>query len=159
VTSLPLVPGPVLIAYDGSSHARAAIEHAGALLRPGPAVVATAWTTFEDAAPAALLAVPGDVVRGAVEDLDAAARETAEELAAEGAELARAAGFDAEPRALRSRHAFFTAVLACADEIDASAIVLGSRGRSAVAAAFLGSVSTGVLHNTRRPVLVCRAEE
>jgi nucleotide-binding universal stress UspA family protein len=159
VTSLPRVPGPVLIAYDGSPHARAAIEQAGALMPPGPAVAATAWTTFSDAAPAALLAVPGDVVRHAVKDLDDAARETAEEMAAEGADLARAAGFDAEPRALRSRRAFFTALLACADEIDAAAIVLGSRGRSPVAAAVLGSVSTGVLHHTRRPVLVCRAEE
>jgi nucleotide-binding universal stress UspA family protein len=153
------VPGPVLIAYDGSAHARAAIERAGQVLHSGPAVVATAWTSFGDEAPAALLALPGDVVRDAVKDLDDAARETAEELAAEGAELARAAGFDAEPRAVRSPHAFFAALLACADEIDASALVLGSRGRSAIAAAVLGSVSTGVLHHTRRPVLVCRAEE
>jgi nucleotide-binding universal stress UspA family protein len=153
------VPGPVLIAYDGSPHARAAIERAGEVLRPGPAVVATAWTTFEDAAPAALLALPGHVVRDAVTDLDGAARETAEETAAEGAELARAAGFDAEPRELRSPHAFFIALLACADELDASTLVLGSRGRSPVAATFLGSVSTGVLHHTRRPVLICRAEE
>jgi nucleotide-binding universal stress UspA family protein len=153
------VPGPVLIAYDGSPHARAAIERAGSLLKSGPAVVATAWTTFKEAAPAALLALPGDVVRDSVNDLDDAARETAEEIAAEGAELARAAGFDAEPRALPSRHAFFTALLACAEELDASAIVLGSRGRSPIAAAILGSVSTGVLHHTHRPVLVCRAEE
>jgi hypothetical protein len=33
--------GPVLFAYDGSAHARAAIERAGAVLQPGPAVVAT----------------------------------------------------------------------------------------------------------------------
>jgi hypothetical protein len=70
-----MTQGPVLFAYDGSAHARAAIERAGSVLRPGPAVVATAWTTFEGNAPAALLAVPGDVVRGAVDDLDAAGRE------------------------------------------------------------------------------------
>ena len=41
--------GPVLFAYDGSDHARAAIERAGTVLQHGPAVVATAWTSFEDA--------------------------------------------------------------------------------------------------------------
>ena len=151
--------GPVLFAYDGSAHSRAAIERAGELLRPGPAVVATAWNTFEGQASAALMALPGHVVQGAIGDLDSANREEAEELAAKGAELARAAGFEAEPRALRSAGPYFAALLDCADELDASAVVLGSRGRSAMAAAVLGSVSTGVLHRTRRPVLVVRADE
>jgi nucleotide-binding universal stress UspA family protein len=149
----------VLFAYDGSAHARAAIERAGEVLRHGPAVVATAWNTFEGRASAALLALPGNVAQEAIEDLDAANREEAEELAAAGAELARAAGFDAEPRAIRAAGPYFAAVLDCADELDASAIVLGSRGRSRLAAAVLGSVSTGVLHHTRRPVLVVRADE
>jgi nucleotide-binding universal stress UspA family protein len=146
----------VLIAYDGSDNAKAAIERAGAVLEHGPAVVATAWTSFEDAAPAALLAMPGDMVREGTQALDDAGRETAEELAAEGAELARAAGFDAEPRAVRSKGPFFAALIQAADELDASVIVAGSRGRSALRAAVLGSVSTGLLHHTRRPVLIVR---
>lgn len=148
--------GPVLIAYDGSDNAKAAIERAGAVLQHGPAVVATAWTSFEDAAPAALLALPGNMVREGTETLDEANRETAEELAAEGAELARAAGFDAEPRAARSKGPFFAALIHLADELDARAIVAGSRGRSTIAAAVLGSVSTGLLHHTSRPVLIVR---
>jgi nucleotide-binding universal stress UspA family protein len=151
--------GPVLFAYDGSAHARAAIERAGTVLQPGPAVVATAWTSFEDAAPAALMALPKDMVGEAVGTLDEANRETAEQLAAEGAELARKAGFDAQARAVRSRGPFFAALLEAADELDASAIVAGSRCRSALAAAVLGSVSTGLLHHTGRPVLVVRAAE
>jgi nucleotide-binding universal stress UspA family protein len=150
--------GPVLFAYDGSAHAKAAIERAGAVLQHGPAVVATAWTTFEGAAPAALLALPGDMVREGAQALDDAGRETAEQLAAEGAELARAAGFDAEPRAVRCKGPFFAALIACAEELDASLIAAGSRGRSALAAAVLGSVSTGLLHHTHRPVLIVRDE-
>jgi nucleotide-binding universal stress UspA family protein len=146
----------VLIAYDGSDTAKAAIEHAGAVLQHGPAVVATAWTTFEGAAPAALLALPGDMVREGTAALDEAGRETAEELAAEGAELARAAGFDAEPRAVSSSGPFFAALIHLADELDARVIVAGSRGRSALRAAVLGSVSTGLLHHTHRPVLIVR---
>ena len=151
--------GPVLIAYDGSAHAKAAIERAGAVLQHGPAVVATAWTSFEDAAPAALLAMPGEMVKEGTEALDEAGRETAEGLAAEGAELARAAGFDAEPRAVRSKGPFFAALIRTADELDARAIVAGSRGRSPLAAAVLGSVSTGLLHHTSRPVMIVRAED
>ena len=150
--------GPVLFAYDGSDHARAAIERAGAVLQHGPAVVASAWTTFEGQAPAALLALPGDMVRGTVTTLDDASRETAEECAAEGAELASAAGFDAQPRAVRSAGPYFAALLDVAEEIDARAIVAGSRGRSSLAAAVLGSVSTGLLHHTTRPVLVVRGD-
>jgi nucleotide-binding universal stress UspA family protein len=145
---------PVLFAFDGSPGARAAIERSAAVLRPGPAVVATAWTPFADAAPAALLAFPGRMVEGVVEDLDAAGSDTAEKLAAEGAELARAAGFDATARPIRSPGPFFAALVELADEIDASAIVMGSRGRSTLAATVLGSVSTGVLHHSHRPVLV-----
>ena len=150
--------GPVLFAYDGSTHAQAAIERAGAVLQHGPAVVATVWTSFESAAPAALLALPGDMVRDSVNLLDDAGRETAEGVAAEGAELARAAGFDAEPRAVRSSGPFFAALIEAADELDARAIVAGSRGRSSLRAAVLGSVSTGLLHHTTRPVLIVRAE-
>jgi nucleotide-binding universal stress UspA family protein len=151
--------GPVLFAYDGSAHARAAIERAGGILQPGPAVVATAWSSFEEQSPAALLALSRDMVRETVGMLDAANRETAEECAAEGAELARAAGFDAEARALRAGGPFFAALLHAAEELDARAIVAGSRGRSSFASAVLGSVSTGLLHHPERPVLVVRGHD
>jgi nucleotide-binding universal stress UspA family protein len=154
------MPGmnPVLIAYDGSDHARAAIERAGATLRHGPAVVATAWNSFEGHTSAALLALPGNIAHEAIADLDSANRDEAAELAAAGAELARAAGFEAESRALKATGPYFAALLDCAEEIDASAIVVGSRGRSRMAAAVLGSVSTGVINHTHRPVLIVRGE-
>jgi nucleotide-binding universal stress UspA family protein len=151
--------GPVLFAYDGSTHAKAAIEQAATVLQPGPAVVATAWGSFRAGAPAALLALPGDMVATAIDTLDEAGREAAEILAAEGAELARAAGFDAEPRAVQSAGPFFAGLLQLANELDARAIVAGSRGRSSLAAAVLGSVSTGLLHHTIRPVLVVRGPD
>ena len=150
--------GPVLICYDGSEHARAAIARAGQLLRPGPAVVATVWSTLEAAAPSALLALPSKVVAEAVSDIDAATLEAAEAMAAEGAALASAAGFDVMPKPVRGSSAVFAALVEYADELDAAAIVVGSRGRSTLAATLLGSVSTGVLHHTVRPVLVARAD-
>lgn len=150
---------PILFAFDGSDHARAAIERAGALLQPGPAVVVTVWSTLWQAAPSALLALPGGVVSEAVTDIDSTTRETAEQIAAEGARLAAAAGFDSKPHVTRVDGAFFAELVRCADELDVTAIVMGSRGRSAVAATILGSVSTGVLHHTSRPVLVVQASD
>jgi nucleotide-binding universal stress UspA family protein len=47
--------------------------------------------------------------------------------------------------------------VAYADAHDVDLLVVGSRGRSAVTAALLGSVSRGVLAESRRPVAVVRA--
>jgi nucleotide-binding universal stress UspA family protein len=47
-------------------------------------------------------------------------------------------------------------IVALADEKDADLIVVGSRGRNAVATALLGSISHGVLRHARRPVLVVK---
>jgi nucleotide-binding universal stress UspA family protein len=48
-------------------------------------------------------------------------------------------------------------IVALADSKNADLIVLGNRGRSAMTAALLGSVSQGVLHQPKRPVLVVKA--
>src|SRR5262245_36854878 len=145
---------PILIAYDGSDNARAAVEHAGALLAPRRAVVTCVWASIESAAPAAALGVPTSVMVAGARELDAAARDRAEALAAEGAALAGESGLDAEARAFQSEGSPWRGIVRCAKEIDAAAVVTGSRGRSGLAAAFLGSTAQGVLNHAHRPVIV-----
>lgn len=143
----------ILIGYDGSSGARRAVERAGSLFPGQSALIVTAWVGATEAAPELMLA-PGGVVMATIAALGDAMRERAEELAAEGAELATAAGLAAESRAVHSGRAQWEALVSCAEGSGAAAIVLGSRGYSVVTSAMLGSVTTGVLNNAARPVLI-----
>ena len=147
-------PGPVIFAYDGSGPARTAIAHAGAVLRLPRAVVVTVWAPLEAVVPAATIAAPGGVALAGGRALDALEHERADQCAEEGVELARRAGFDAEPLVLRREGAPWRAIVRYAEDVGAAAIVTGSRGRSRPVAAVLGSTAEGILHHARRPVLV-----
>ena len=48
-------------------------------------------------------------------------------------------------------------IVTFADNLDADIIVIGSRGHGRLASALLGSVSKGVLNESKRPVAVIRA--
>jgi nucleotide-binding universal stress UspA family protein len=48
-------------------------------------------------------------------------------------------------------------IVAYADSHDVDLIVVGSRGHGAIAGALLGSVSRGILSESKRPVLIVRA--
>jgi nucleotide-binding universal stress UspA family protein len=161
--------GPVLLCYDGSEPARQAIERAGRVLGGSDAIVLTVW---ESVGSAILRHTPSgatelgremkEISEDVVDELDSHAAKRASETAREGAALAAAAGFEARPLAPRTigraaerdTATVWRAVLAAADEADAKLIVLGSRGRSGVKSMLLGSVSYGVVHNSRRPVLI-----
>jgi nucleotide-binding universal stress UspA family protein len=47
-------------------------------------------------------------------------------------------------------------IVACADNLDVDVIVIGSRGHGTLTSALLGSVSRGVLSESRRPVAIVR---
>jgi nucleotide-binding universal stress UspA family protein len=147
-------PQPVVVAYDGSAIARTAIALAGALLGSRPAVVVSVWAPIAHAAPAATIAAPRGVAIAGARGLDAAEQQKAEQLAAEGAELARRAGLDAQALAICREGAPWRAIVECAEELEAAAVVAGTRGRSLPVAAVLGSTAEGVLHHAHRPVLL-----
>lgn len=146
--------GPILIAYDGSEDAAAAIRRAGRLLAPRPAVVVHVWESLAGLLLHTDVSGLAGTMSEAAAEVDEEDRRGAERYASEGAELAAAAGFDAEPRAIQGRPKAWPALLETADEIEAAVIVIGSRGLGSVKSALYGSVSSGLLHHARRPVLV-----
>ena len=142
---------PVLLCFDGSEDARRAIDEAGRLLAPRPAVVLTVWEAARDLTP---LDPVGDAVgrlSGIYAELDAAGLQAARELADRGGRLARDAGFEARTRV--ECGSVWQSIVAVAANERAAVIVVGARGLSR-AAAVLGSVSARVSRHAGRPVLV-----
>jgi nucleotide-binding universal stress UspA family protein len=139
---------PIVICYDGSAGAARAIEAAAKLLGPRRSVVVDVAPPIT---PAESVATISPVVPSAAfEQLNTA---DASDTASRGAELARAAGFDAEPRAVLGTPTW-EGVVAVADEIDAAVIVIGSRGLDGMHEFFEGSLSHAVAEHARRPVLI-----
>jgi nucleotide-binding universal stress UspA family protein len=143
---------PLLLCYDGSENAKRAIREAARLLAPRPAVVLSVW---QDAAAIPSLAWAGGSVPD-LEDLLTAAREGAERMAEEGAGIARATGFVVTTRVAEAKGPIWMAVEEVAEEHDADAIVVGSRGFSGIKSLLLGSVSSGIVHHSLRPTIVVR---
>jgi nucleotide-binding universal stress UspA family protein len=145
----------ILICYDGSDDAHAAIKHAGALLPGVPATVLTVWESFSTLAmgsPKHSLSPLALITN--VDDANDKMRAAAKELAAEGAQLADEAGLEAESATAEEAGSIADAILSRADKLDADTIVIGSRGLGGLGSLLLGSVSQHVLHHADRPVLV-----
>ncbi len=147
--------GPVLLCYDGSEGAAAAIASAGRIVGPRGAVVLTVWepvAVWQPYDPATGLTAPLSKLASRALGLDEIARDLAEERVATGSDLAREAGFEAQGRTAGGKP--WRAICDVADDIDAEPIVVGARGLSRVQSALLGSVSAAVVQHSRRPVLV-----
>ena len=146
---------PVIIGFDGSDEALQAIEAAGRLLPGSPAVVVHVRSAAPLAPPPAgaptLPPLPG-----AAPIDDAEVERIAKQVVDAGVRAAEAAGLRAQPALTRGAgvsdvaHALADA----AREHDAAVIVVGSRGRSRVKEALLGSVSSSLLGISSIPLLV-----
>jgi nucleotide-binding universal stress UspA family protein len=97
------------------------------------------------------VAVTSPVVPGqAFEDLN---EDDAKRRADEGTEIARRAGFEAEPRAELSEPTW-ESIVDVADDLNAAAIVMGTRALAGARELFEGSVSHDVIRHAGRPVVV-----
>lgn len=144
----------VVLGYDGSPAATAAIE-VGTTLFPGAhGWVTYLWTPpFADENMRRRLWVGSARLDEFIAAIEREGQAEAERLATVGVTLARAAGWNAEPfveRGLGGEGLQFTQV---AEKLDADVVLVGSRGLGG-AKALLGSVSDMVVHYTPKPVLV-----
>ncbi|WP_422742048.1 MFS transporter [Mycobacterium sp. WMMD1722] len=139
--------GPVVIAYDGTDLAAAAIERAATQLAPGrDALVVCVWQ------PVDVGFTPTDGERFNA-DKAPEVRRAAERTAAHGAELATNAGFVASHRAVEASPTW-KGIVEAADDHRASVIVLGPHRRGGFLGRLEGSVAAAVIAHTDTPVLV-----
>jgi len=151
---------PILIAYDGSEPARAAVTAAGDLFAPARAVWEPGLTQvmlMPDATGMGSTMMPYDP--RAARDVERASEEHAQALAEDGARLAREAGLDAEAITAEDNLTPEDAIVASAETNGARAIVIGSRGLRGLKSKLVGSTSAHVLRHALRPVVVVRHPE
>ena len=147
----------LLIAFDGSAAAEAAVR-AAAVLFPGAR--AAVLTIHEPAVgPATAFRAGGglmspELVQQNVAGLERELVAEAEAVAAQGARLAEAVGLVAEPVVSAGERQPWEPILAAAAKREADVVVCGSRGRGAVARSVLGSTSSSLLHHAQRAVLI-----
>ena len=145
----------ILVAYDGSESADAAIAAAAKLLGGDDATV-NVVTVWEPLTVEALRAarfggsppIPPDVA-----EVDRRSTAQAKRLAEHGARVASEAGFDARPLWIADKKRIAETIVETANELDVDLIVMGARGLTGIAA-YLGSVSNRVLQHAHRPVLI-----
>lgn len=149
----------ILICYDGSADARAAVEQTAHLFPGQRATVLTVWQPFTDVV---ARTTTGLVLVPAIPDpeqIDQASRQGAEQTAAEGAELAASLGLSAQAYQCSQTTTTAQAILAQAEQLKADAIVMGSRGLAGVKSLLLGSVSHEVIQRADRTVVVVPSPE
>ena len=135
----------LIVALDGSPGAGEALDAGLALARESGAAVTLAYVKHRP------LPVLGDPFYGRSVSQELLRART---VLADAAALAAGLGVEADAEALEGDPA--RSVLELARARDADLIVVGSRGRGSVAGALLGSVSSEIVRDADRPVLVVK---
>lgn len=145
----------VLLCYDGSKHAHEAIVRAGPLLADRRAVVLNVYRQAGEAA----IPIGGVPVGQPPAEIEEATVDYARDVARRGCDIARGAGFDAEPEIAEARGRIADTILRFARDRGAEAVVVGARGLGGVRSALLGSVSASLVHAGELPVVVMPPSE
>jgi nucleotide-binding universal stress UspA family protein len=139
----------MLIAVDGSEHARRAIEAAARLAKQMPAAEVVLLNVAD------AMVFYGELPPFDLEAIERAQRAHQDKLLAQAEAHARASGLQ---QVLTQSAVGLTAqeILRVADERGVDQIVMGTHGRGAVGSLLLGSVAQRVVHQAKVPVLLVR---
>lgn len=155
--------GPVIIGFDGTPASVRAVREAGALFAPRAALAVYVWEagrTFEETTlpEQGALEEPGGVLDfGNAFAAERAASEAAQQLAEDGAALARKAGLQADALAVPLDTTVADTLIRLAREHDAQALVVGMHERHRLARLAPARTLADLLHAAPCPVLVCGA--
>jgi nucleotide-binding universal stress UspA family protein len=149
----------ILICFDGSPDARAAVEQAARLFPGQRAIVLTVWEPFTEVVARSTTGFGLVPSIPDPEKIDQASRDAAAQTATEGATLARNRGLNAEAYQCSQTTTTARALLSEADHLRADAIVMGSRGLTGVKSLLLWSVSHELIQHADRTVVVVPSPE
>ena len=138
----------ILVAMDGSDHAFKAMRVAADLARSLNAKLTLAYVCYIP------LAYPADFAGTGVDAFEEEERRWASKTLKEAERRASEAAVSVDTTVLSGSPAEALADHAASQEYDL--VVVGSRGRGAVARVLLGSVADRLVHICKRPVLVVR---
>jgi nucleotide-binding universal stress UspA family protein len=136
---------PILVGYDGTDGAQAALGEALRLAGPLDAELVLAFVSHLN---------PGG---GEVADAAAAVHERGEAVLEAALDRARAAGVTARAEIVHGRP--YEALAAVAEDEGAQLIAVGSYGERPLRALIVGSTPPRLMHVTHVPVLVVREPE
>jgi nucleotide-binding universal stress UspA family protein len=144
--------GPLLICYDGSDAAKAALDAASELFVEHATVVACYWQPL-----ASQRGRLGHSIRDLVDnpdDINEREEHLATVIAEEGAVRVRELGAVAEGIAVQIDGPIEEAILAHALELDVAAIVIGARSRSSLGSLLIGNIANEIVQRATCPVFL-----
>ena len=143
---------PILIGYDGSEGSANAISEVARLFPGARAVIVHVghMPTFYIGGYGGGPPITADVSQ----EIEKAAQDQANKTAAGGTEIARKSGLEAEGFAYITPTSVWRRLLDAADDVHASAVVVGSRGLGGIRSVVLGSTSQALAHHSSLPLLI-----
>jgi nucleotide-binding universal stress UspA family protein len=145
----------ILVPIDGSETARKALEYAVDLAKQTGSTIILLSVIDKSPYYGAQTVPPVSTPTHLLENLEDYFRQTAEAYVAKAESLCKTKEVGSQ-RIIKAGHPV-EEIIKAAESSKVDLIVMGSHGKSALAAAILGSVTIGVIHReTKFPVLVIR---
>lgn len=146
-------PQKVIVCFDGSEGSTHALELAAQLFPGAHATIVVVWrpaVPYGGLGYGGTFILPPDIQ----DDIKTKTRQDAEKRADDGVSRARTLGLAADTVVRETTGPVWRELLGAADDAEADAIVVGSRGFGEIKALMLGSTSQALAHHAQRPLVI-----